>query len=146
MTRRLSLFATLLMLGATGIVGAQAAEQVDVYKSPYCGCCGKWAEHITQAGFTVKMHEVTDVPGTRKKLGMPEKLASCHTAKVGNYLIEGHVPAADIKRLLNEQPKALGLAVPAMPPGAPGMDVPNSSSYETLLVQVDGSTHVYAKH
>lgn len=146
MTRRFPLFATLLMLGATGVVQAQAAETVDVYKSPYCGCCGKWAEHITQAGFTVKTHEVTDVPGTRKKLGMPEKLASCHTAKVGNYLIEGHVPAADIKRLLKEQPKALGLAVPAMPPGSPGMDIPNSPPYETLLVQADGSTRVFAKH
>jgi len=146
MTRRFPLFATLLMLGTTGVVQAQATETVDVYKSPNCGCCGKWAEHITQAGFTVKTHEVTDVPGTRKKLGMPEKLASCHTAKVGNYLIEGHVPAADIKRLLKEQPKALGLAVPAMPPGSPGMDIPNSPPYETLLVQADGSTRVFAKH
>lgn len=146
MTRRFSLLAALLMLGTTAVVQAQAAELVDVYKSPYCGCCGKWAEHIIKAGFTVKTHEVTDVPGTRKKLGMPEKLASCHTAKVGRYLIEGHVPAADIKRLLKEQPQALGLAVPSMPPGSPGMDVPNSPPYETLLVGADGSTRVFAKH
>lgn len=146
MTRRLSILATLLMLGATAVVPAHAAETIDVYKSPYCGCCGKWVEHMSKAGFSVKTHEVTDVPGTRKSLGMPEKLASCHTAKVGKYLIEGHVPAADIKRLLKEKPKALGLAVPSMPPGSPGMDIPNSPPYETLLVQADGSTRVFAKH
>ena len=99
-----------------------------------------------QSRFQVKTHNVDDVPGTRKKLGMPENLGSCHTAKVGNYLIEGHVPAADIKRLLSEKPKAIGLAVPGMPPGAPGMDVPNSPPYASLLVKNDGSTHVFSKH
>lgn len=146
MTRPFLLWATLLTLGTSAVVPAHAAETIDVYKSPYCGCCGKWAEHIRKAGFTVRTHEVTDVPGTRKQLGMPDELASCHTAKVGKYIIEGHVPAADIKRLLKENPKALGLAVPAMPPGSPGMDVPNSPPYETLLVQADGSKRVFAKH
>ena len=101
---------------------------------------------MTKAGFSVKTHEVTDVPGTRKKLGMPEKLGSCHTAKIGNYLLEGHVPADDIKRLLKEKPKALGLAVPGMPAGSPGMDVPNSPPYDTLLVHKDGTARVFAKH
>jgi hypothetical protein len=146
MTRRLSILATLLMLGATAVVQAQAAELVDVYKSPYCGCCGKWVAHMEKNGFKVNIHEVSDVPGARKKLGIPDKLGSCHTSKVGNYVVEGHVPAADIKRLLKEQPKALGLAVPSMPPGSPGMDVPNSPPYETLLVQADGSTRVFARH
>ena len=146
MTRQLSISLAALVLSNAGVLNAQAAETIDVYKNPYCGCCVKWAEHVTQAGFTVKTHEVDDVPGTRKKLGMPEKLGSCHTAKLGNYLIEGHVPAADIKRLLKEKPKALGLAVPAMPPGSPGMDVPNSPPYETLLVQSDGTTRGFAKH
>lgn len=131
---------------SSGSVLAQFKPQVDVYKSPTCGCCTKWVEHIQKNGFKVEVHEVDNVPASRKKLGMPENLGSCHTAKVGNYLIEGHVPAADIKRLLKEQPKALGLAIPSMPPGSPGMDIPNSPPYETLLVQADGSTRVFAKH
>ena len=119
---------------------------MDVYKSPSCGCCGKWIEHLKKAGFKVESHDVTDVSGTRAKLGMPHKYGSCHTAKVGNYVLEGHVPAADIKRLLKEKPKALGIAVPGMPAGSPGMDIPNSPSYETLLVQTDGTSSVFAKH
>lgn len=146
MARKIAILLATLTLGTAGASLAQTAVTVDLYKSPYCGCCGKWAEHVTKAGFTVKIHEVDDVPGTRKKLGMPEKLGSCHTAKVGNYLLEGHVPAEDIRRLLKEKPKALGLAVPGMPPGSPGMDIPNSPAYETLLVQNDGSTRVFAKH
>ena len=89
---------------------------------------------------------MNDIPAARKKLGMPDKLGSCHTAKIGNYIVEGHVPAADIRRLLKEKPKALGLALPGMPLGSPGMDIPNSPPYETLLVQADGSTRVFAKH
>ncbi len=146
MTPKLPILLTLLALGSGGALAQQAQQTIDIYKSPYCGCCGKWADHVTKAGFTVKTHEVDDVPGTRKKLGMPDKLGSCHTAKIGNYLLEGHVPAEDIKRLLKEKPKAIGLAVPGMPPGSPGMDVPNSPPYETLLVQNDGNTRVFAKH
>jgi hypothetical protein len=146
MTPKLPILLTLLALGSGGALAQQAQQTIDIYKSPYCGCCGKWAEHVTKAGFTVKTHEVDDVPGTRKKLGMPDKLGSCHTAKIGNYLLEGHVPAEDIKRLLKEKPKAIGLAVPGMPPGSPGMDVPKSPPYETLLVQNDGNTRVFAKH
>lgn len=146
MARKISILLAMMALGTAGAGIAQTTGTVELYKSPYCGCCGKWAEHMTKAGFSVKTHEVEDVPGTRKKLGMPEKLGSCHTAKIGNYLLEGHVPAEDIKRLLKEKPKALGLAVPGMPAGSPGMDVPNSPPYETLLVQSDGSTRVFARH
>lgn len=123
-----------------------AGTQVDVYKSPYCGCCGKWVEHLRARGFEVKTHDVTDVPGQRKKLGMPEAYGSCHTAKVGNYLIEGHVPAADVERLLKEKPQAIGLAVPSMPPGSPGMESDRPMPYETLLVRTDGSSRVFARH
>ena len=133
------------VLGSTPVL-AQTNAPVEVYKSPSCGCCGKWAEHMRQNGFKVNVHEVDDVPAARKKLGMPDKLASCHTAKIGNYVFEGHVPAADVQRLLKEQPKALGLAVPSMPPGSPGMDIPNSPPYQTLIVQADGSTSVFAQH
>lgn len=138
-----ALLATTLLALAGSV---QAAQMIDVYKSPSCGCCGKWIEHLKKAGFKVETHEVTDIPGNRKKLGMPDKFGSCHSAKVGNYVLEGHVPAADIQGLLKEKPKALGIAVPAMPPGAPGMDIPNSPPYETLLVQTDGSSRVFAKH
>src|ERR1035437_669623 len=127
-------------------VWAQTLPTVDIYKSPTCGCCGKWIEHMKKNGFKVEIHEVSDIPAARKSLGMPDKLGSCHTSKIGNYVVEGHVPAADIQRLLKEKPKALGLAVPSMPPGAPGMDVPNATPYETLLVQADGTTRVFAKH
>lgn len=146
MARKLSIVLAALALGTAGTGLAQTAGTIELYKSPYCGCCGKWAEHMTKAGFSVKVHPVEDVPAARKKLGMPDRLGSCHTAKVGDYLIEGHVPAADIRRLLREKPKALGLAVPGMPPGSPGMDIPNSPSYETLLVQADGGTSVFARH
>ena len=144
--KKLQVLLAMLTVGIAGISYAQTAGTVDMYKSPYCGCCGKWAEHMSKAGFTVTAHEVEDVPAMRKKLGMPDKLGSCHAARVGDYLLEGHVPAEDVKRLLKEKPKALGLAVPGMPAGSPGMDVPNSPPYDTLLVQKDGATRVFAKH
>ena len=146
MSRKISILLALMTLGTAGASVAQTAGTIELYKSTYCGCCGKWAEHMTKAGFSVKTHEIDDVPATRKKLGMPEKLGSCHTAKIGHYLLEGHVPADDIKRLLKEKPKALGLAVPGMPAGSPGMDVPNSPPYDTLLVHKDATTRVFAKH
>lgn len=141
--------AVLLMaftLGAGANLPASAADAVDVYKSPYCGCCEKWVEHLRQAGFAVRTHDVNDVPAARQRLGMPEHLASCHTAKVGGYVVEGHVPAADIQRLLKEKPKAIGLAVPSMPPGSPGMESPKPVPYNTLLVRSGGETTVFAKH
>ncbi len=144
--KRIILAVLLAKLAWAGTVMAQTAPQVEMYKSPYCGCCGKWAEHMQKNGFKVVAHEVDNVPASRKRLGMPERLGSCHTAKVGNYLLEGHVPAADVRRLLKEKPRALGLAVPGMPPGSPGMDVPKSPPYETLLVQSDGSTRVFVIH
>ena len=138
----------LILVSMLGLMAssALAAVQVDVYKSPYCGCCGKWVEHLRAQGFDVKTHDVADVPGQRRKLGMPEAYGSCHTAKDGNYLIEGHVPAADVQRLLREKPRAIGLAVHSMPPGSPGMESGKSMPYETLLVNADGSSRVFARH
>lgn len=143
-----STFRFLLLMAVFGASSALAQNmtQIDVYKSSSCGCCSKWIEHLRKSGFKVEAHEVNDIPAARKKLGMPDKLGSCHTAKIGNYIVEGHVPAADIRRLLKEKPKALGLALPGMPLGSPGMDIPNSPPYETLLVQADGSTRVFTKH
>jgi hypothetical protein len=137
----------LLLISLLGASAAMAqATVVEVFKSPYCGCCGKWVEHMRQNGFEVKAHDVEDVPAVRQKLGMPDRLGSCHTAKIGGYVVEGHVPAADIQRLLKEKPKALGLSVPSMPPGSPGMESSKPIPYQTLLVQTDGSTRVFAQH
>lgn len=135
-----------LIFTATISAFAQNATQIEVFKSPYCGCCSKWVEHLRNAGFDVKLRDVSDVPEARKRLGMPDQLGSCHTAKVAGYVIEGHVPAQDIHLLLKEKPKALGLAVPSMPPGSPGMESARPMTYETLLVQPDGSTRIYARH
>ena len=134
----------ILLLGVGSL--ATAAEVVTVVKSPYCGCCEKWVEHLRQNGFAVEIQDVTDVPAARRKLGMPDQYASCHTAKIGKYLIEGHVPATDIRRLLKERPTVVGLAVPSMPPGSPGMESDRPVPYQTLVVQRDGSARVFARH
>lgn len=139
-----TLFTMLLLV--SGAAWAQAATTVEVYKSPACGCCEKWIDHLRDNGFSVHANNVSNIPGIRQKLGMPENIGSCHTAKVGNYVIEGHVPAADVKRLLKEKPKAIGLAVPSMPPGSPGMEGSRAVPYDTLLVRADGSTQVFAHH
>lgn len=125
---------------------AQNLPRIEVFKSASCSCCHAWIQHLRQNGFEVTSHDVDDVPAERKKLGMPDRLGSCHSAKVGSYAIEGHVPAADIRRLLRQKPQALGLAVPSMPPGSPGMESSKPVPYDTLLVQPDGSTRVFASH
>lgn len=119
---------------------------VKVYKSPTCGCCGKWVAHMKASGFEVVTHDVNDVTPHKQRLGVPLAMGSCHTAEVAGYLIEGHVPASDVKRLLAENPKAKGLVSPGMPQSAPGMDMPGKQPYEIALVQLDGSTTTYAKH
>jgi len=125
---------------------AAAAATLEVFKSPYCGCCSKWVEHVRAAGFTVKVTEVEDMANFGSQLGVPEKLRSCHTAKAGKYLIEGHVPAADIKRLLKEKPDAIGIAVAGMPAGSPGMDQgPEKEPYNTILFTAKGES-VFAAH
>ena len=136
----------LLLLIAGGTAWAQSATQIEVFKSPYCGCCEKWVEHMEKSGFKVSAHNVNDVPAARKNLGMPDRFGSCHTAKIGGYVVEGHVPAADVQRLLKEKPKAIGLAAPGMPQGSPGMETATPVPYETLLIQADGSARLFAKH
>jgi hypothetical protein len=125
------------------------ATTVDVWKDPNCGCCRLWVEHLQASGFKVEVHDVGN-NAARKRLGMPENLGSCHTANVGGYVIEGHVPAADILRLLKDRPVALGLSVPGMPIGSPGMDGPvykgRKDAYDVLLVQKDGSTKSFQRY
>lgn len=141
-----SLFLPLFLFPSTGPVLAQSVPQAEVFKSPYCGCCKKWVEHLRQNGFQVKTHDVNDVPAVRKQMGMPDRLGSCHTARMGGYVVEGHVPAADILRMLKEKPKALGLTVPSMPPGSPGMESTRTIPYDTLLVRANGSVTVFTSH
>lgn len=124
-------------------VATAADTVIDVYKSPTCGCCGKWSDHLRASGFRVTINDIPNIDAFRAKAGVPMALAACHTALVDGYVVEGHVPAADIRRLLTERPKALGLAVPGMPMGAPGMDAPRAKGYDVLLFQADGATRVY---
>lgn len=124
----------------------RTAPLVEVWKSPTCGCCQDWIRHLEASGFRTRAFDTGNAEA-RARLGMPERLGSCHTARVEGYVLEGHVPATDIKRLLRERPKALGLAVPAMPIGSPGMDGPEYGGrrdpYDVLLVAADGGTLVY---
>lgn len=146
MKRTLRLFTLLSTLLLAGAVFAQSTLGIAVYKNQYCGCCHEWIKHLEKNGFKVTVNDVPDTAPVRESLGIPAKLGSCHTAKIAGYAIEGHVPAADIKRLLKEKPKAVGLAVPGMPAGSPGMESANPQPYNTLLVMKDGSTSVWAKH
>lgn len=122
---------------------------LQVWKDPSCGCCKDWVVHLEQAGFKMTVQE-TGNASARKRLGMPEALGSCHTAEVAGYAIEGHVPAKDIQRLLREKPKALGLAVPGMPVGSPGMDGAiyqgRKDPYDVLLVAKGGATSIYQSY
>jgi hypothetical protein len=123
-----------------------ADPKMTVYRTATCGCCGKWVDHLEANGFDVDVQTVTETASYRQKYGVPAKLASCHTGVLSGYTVEGHVPAADIKRLLKEKPKGKGLAVPGMPLGSPGMEAPKSERYAVLLFQEDGSTTVFAQH
>ena len=144
-TRRQCLQIGLTLLAAPAI-GAQAAVSVEVWKDPSCGCCEDWVVHLTQAGFSVKVNDQGN-DAARKRLGIPEALGSCHTASVRGYALEGHVPATDIRRLLREKPKAVGLAVPGMPVGSPGMDGAiyqgRKDPFKVLLIAKDGSSTVF---
>ena len=138
-----------LTIAAVALVISSAANAaaLTVYKSASCGCCGKWVEHVEKHGFTVKVVNVDDVKAVKTKAGIPDKLASCHTSLVGGYVVEGHVPAADIKKLLAQKPKAKGIAVAGMPMGAPGMEHgDHRQPFETVLIKADGSTTTFARH
>lgn len=119
---------------------------IEVYKTAACGCCKQWIKHLESNGFTVKAQDVSNPGDYRARFGIPADYGSCHTGRVGGYAIEGHVPAADIKRLLAEKPQARGLAVPGMPMGSPGMEGPRSDPYDVLLVKDGGKTAVYKQY
>jgi hypothetical protein len=126
---------------------AQTKIPVVVYKDPTCGCCHKWVEHMTANGFSAAVTDTPDMAKIRALYKVPEKLQSCHTASVGGYVIEGHVPAADVKALLAKKPKGIvGLTIPDMPASAPGMDVKPFVPYTVLTFDEKGVTAVFAQH
>jgi hypothetical protein len=138
---------TLPLAIAVPAVAAKALPEVHVFKSPYCGCCTAWIEHMRSAGFAVKASDVDDTAAARRRLGMPHQFGSCHTASVAGYLLEGHVPAEQVQRLLALKPKAIGLAVPAMPVGSPGMEVGGRKDpYDVFLVGPNGRGTVFAHY
>ena len=131
-------------------VTQQADNFVEVWKTPTCGCCAEWVDHLKENGFTVKVNDVSNTDSFRAALGMPQEYGSCHSARVGGYAVEGHVPADDIKKLLAEKPDAVGLAVPAMPMGSPGMEHPDfpekRAEYDVLLVKKGGAFSSYTHY
>lgn len=127
--------------------GQAAAATVEVVKSPYCGCCTQWVEHLREHGFEVKVTETEDVAPVADRLGVPADLRSCHTASAAGYAIEGHIPASDVRKLLQERPQAAGLAVPGMPIGSPGMEQGGRTQpFATMLFRQDGQRTVFAYH
>ena len=126
-----------------------AQSLVEVWKDPDCGCCKDWIQHLESNGFQVKVHDSGNLEA-RRRLGVPRALGSCHTAQVGSYAVEGHVPAREIQRLLKERPKAIGLVVPGMPVGSPGLNGSiygnKKDPYDVLLIQADGSSRVYQSY
>lgn len=135
---------SVVLLGCTASTNA---TDVTVYKSPTCGCCEAWVSHLQQDGFDVKVLDVKNVAPYKTQNGVTPKLASCHTAFVDGYVIEGHVPAQDIRRLLRERPKVTGLAVPGMPIGSPGMEQGGRKDpYQVLTFDKNGNTSIYANH
>lgn len=126
---------------------ADEGHVITVYKSATCGCCSKWADHLEENGFHVVLHDTEELGQIKSKYGVPADMQSCHTATIGEYVIEGHVPAGDIEELLKTKPPQRILAVPGMPLGSPGMEHPSrSTSYESLLVGDDGSVTVFERH
>ncbi len=144
---RRHLLAGLPLLFVAGRAEAQAGPAIHVVKTATCGCCNEWVTHLRQAGFRVTVANVPDVTPTARRLGVPDDLRSCHTAMAGGYAIEGHVPAADIRRLLRERPAAAGLAVPGMPIGSPGMEHGgHRQPYNVVLFNRAGQRTLFARH
>jgi hypothetical protein len=133
MTRRFVVIAGAASLLQTGALFAATQALITVHKDPTCGCCSGWVQHLQNAGFVTKVLDTGDIDAVKKRLGVPDDLAACHTAEVAGYIIEGHVPAAALRRFLAERPNATGLAVPGMPVGSPGMEGGRPEKYDVVL-------------
>lgn len=122
------------------------AGEVVVYKSAACGCCGDWVDHLRSAGFDVRVEDRDDLHPVKAELGVPGDLTACHTAVVDGYVVEGHVPASDVRRLLEERPDVAGVAVPGMPVGSPGMEGPREESYSVVAFDGEGGRTVFSRY
>lgn len=133
---------------AGAAANAAVLPVIEVYRDPTCGCCSKWVDHLEADSFTVQTTDMKDLTALKTSHGIPPQVQSCHTALVDGYVLEGHVPAADVRRLLDERPAIAGLAVPGMPIGSPGMEVPSKAAqqYDVMAFSADGSTRVFATH
>ena len=145
MMTRVVLACAMAVLGPRDL-GAQSEPHVAVFKSATCGCCAKWVDHLKANGFATTSTNVDDVAVVKAKHGVPRAVHSCHTALVGGYVVEGHVPASDIKRLLKERPAISGIGVAGMPAGSPGMESPTPQRYDVLSFDKQGQTRVYSTH
>ena len=142
--RTTALSLTFVIVAALG-PSAQVATPITVYKSPTCGCCGKWIEHMKKAGFNPTVNDLPNVSTVKQSMGVPSNLQSCHTSAIAGYAIEGHVPADVVRQLLKEKPKVAGIAVPGMPVGSPGMEQgEQKDKYNIVAFTKDGSQKVYA--
>jgi hypothetical protein len=139
----LVLAATVAGVGGLAVAAPSPGPEVVVYKSASCGCCKKWVEHLQAAGFRVTVHDTSNLAGVMERYGVPRKLNACHTAVVDGYVVEGHVPADVIRRLLKERPGIAGVAVPGMPAGSPGMESELAARYYILTFDKNGATSVY---
>jgi len=150
MTMRFHRFflATALALASFAATAAAALPSMVVYKDAYCSCCKAWVDYMRKQGFQVDVRETDGLDAVKTQAGVPDDQPSCHTAQIGGYFVEGHVPADDVRRLLKEKPKARGIAVAGMPMGSPGMEVPGGRTmpYDVVLVMADGTTQVFAHH
>ena len=155
MQRRIAVIVAFVAVIAVIVAARTTASQktsggplVEVFKSPTCGCCSKWVEHLRTSGFTVRTTDLNDLHQIKSSRGIPAELQSCHTAIVGGYVVEGHVPASDVQRLLKEKPAVVGIAVGGMPVGSPGMEFRDlkPQAYNVMSFDKAGKTAVYAKH
>ena len=146
-----ALLATVVALGggalyADGRQPSPAAVEMHVYKTPTCGCCGKWVEHMKTAGFAVTVTDTVDLSPIKQRLGVPRSMSSCHTAVVNGYVVEGHVPATTVQKLLKERPAIVGIAAPGMPAGSPGMEGPVKQRYDVVTFDRSGQSRVFTSH
>ncbi len=137
-TRRSALISAAASLLTPAVLFATEHRLVTVHRDPTCGCCSGWVQHLQQAGFATQVLETSDIDAVKRRLGVPDDLAACHTAEVSGYVIEGHVPATALKRFLAENPNVTGLAVPGMPIGSPGMEGGSPERYEVVLFGPSG--------
>lgn len=151
MLRRLALLCAIAAVGSISYSGPSSGDdapspEIEVFKSASCGCCAKWADHLEASGFRVQTTDTADLQGVKRRHGVPAHSEACHTAIVDGYVIEGHVPAADIKRLLQERPEVRGLVVPGMPHGSPGMESPISQPFVVYTFDAAGNRAVFSRH